>query len=90
MSPVFSAMWMNSVAVAMRDGPEAGLALVDALLARGELAEYHLAYAARADFLRRLARPAEAVAAYRTALALARQEPERRFLEGRIRELEGR
>jgi RNA polymerase sigma-70 factor, ECF subfamily len=78
----------RAVAVAMRDGPEAGLALIDALLARGELEEYHLAHAARADLFRRLGRPAEAAAAYRTALALARQEPERRFIEGRLRELD--
>jgi RNA polymerase sigma-70 factor (ECF subfamily) len=77
----------RAVAVAMRDGPEAGLALVDALLARGELADYHLAHSARADLLRRLGRTAEAAEAYRQALALARQETERRFLEGRIREL---
>jgi RNA polymerase sigma-70 factor (ECF subfamily) len=77
----------RAVAVAMRDGPEAGLALIDALLARGELEEYHLAHAARADLFRRLGRPAEAAAAYRKALALARQEPERRFIEGRLREL---
>jgi len=78
----------RAVAVAMRDGPEAGLALIDALLARGELAEYHLAHAARADLLRRLDRPAEAAAAYRQALDLARQEPERRFIEARLRELD--
>jgi RNA polymerase sigma-70 factor (ECF subfamily) len=80
----------RAVAVAMRDGPEAGLALIDTLLARGELADYHLAHAARADFLRQLDRPAEAADAYRMALALARQEPERRFIEGRLRELDGR
>jgi RNA polymerase sigma-70 factor, ECF subfamily len=78
----------RAVAVAMRDGPLAGLALIDAILARGELADYHLAHAARADFFRRLDRPAEAADAYRKALALARQEPERRFIEGRLRELE--
>jgi RNA polymerase sigma-70 factor, ECF subfamily len=78
----------RAVAVAMRDGPEAGLALIDAILARGELADYHLVHAARADFFRRLDRPAEAADAYRKALALARQEPERRFIEGRLRELE--
>jgi RNA polymerase sigma-70 factor, ECF subfamily len=80
----------RAVAVAMRDGPEAGLALIDAIMARGELADYHLAHAARADLLRRLGRPAEAAAAYREALALARQEPERRFIEGRLRELQDR
>jgi RNA polymerase sigma-70 factor (ECF subfamily) len=78
----------RAVAVAMRDGPEAGLALIDALLARGELPDYHLAHSARADLLRRLGRPDEAAASYRKALALARQEPERRFLEGRLRELD--
>jgi RNA polymerase sigma-70 factor, ECF subfamily len=78
----------RAVAVAMRDGPETGLALIDALLARGELTDYHLAHAARADLFRRLGRPAEAAAAYRQALALAQQEPERRFIEGRLRELD--
>jgi RNA polymerase sigma-70 factor, ECF subfamily len=78
----------RAVAVAMRDGPEAGLALIDALLTRGELADYHLAYSARADLLRRLGRAGEAAASYREALALARQEPERRFIERRLRELE--
>jgi len=77
----------RAVAVAMRDGPERGLALVDALLARGELRGYHLAHAARADLLRRLGRAAEAREAYARALALARQGPERRFLERRLREL---
>jgi RNA polymerase sigma-70 factor (ECF subfamily) len=80
----------RAVAVAMRDGLEAGLALIDALLARGELDDYHLAHSARADFLRRLGRLEAAAAAYRKALALAQQEPERRFLEGRLRELEAR
>lgn len=78
----------RAVALAMRDGPEAGLAAVDAILARGELADYHLAHAARADFCRRLGRPAEAREAYQRALALTRLEPERRFLEQRLRELE--
>jgi RNA polymerase sigma-70 factor (ECF subfamily) len=78
----------RAVAVAMRDGPPAGLALVDAILARGELADYHLAHAARADFLRRLGRSYEAAAAYRQALALAKQEPERRFIEARLGELD--
>jgi RNA polymerase sigma-70 factor (ECF subfamily) len=80
----------RAVAVAMRDGPGAGLALIDTLLARGELAGYHLAHSARADLLRRLGRTAEAAASYREALALARQEPERRFIEGRLRELDQR
>ncbi len=79
----------RAAAIAMRDGPEAGLGLIDDLLARGELAEYRLAHSARADLLRRLGRVAEATEAYRTALALSRQEPERRFLEGRLRELGG-
>jgi RNA polymerase sigma-70 factor, ECF subfamily len=72
----------RAVAVAMRDGPEAGLPLVDALL--GELEGYHLAHAARADLFRRLGRKEEAIAAYGKALSLSRQEPERRFLAGRI------
>ena len=77
----------RAVAVAMRDGPAAGLALIDAILARGDLADYHLAHSARADLCRRLGRAAEAIAAYERALALATQEPERRFLERRIAEL---
>lgn len=74
----------RAVAVAMRDGAAAGLALVDAILARGDLAGYHLAHSARAEFLRRLGRPAEARAAYEQALALAKTEPERRFLRNRL------
>ena len=77
----------RAVAVAMRDGPAAGLELIDAILARGDLADYHLAHAARADLCRRLGRAADARASYEQALALARQEPERRFLEGRLAEL---
>jgi RNA polymerase sigma-70 factor (ECF subfamily) len=77
----------RAVAVAMRDGPEAGLTLIDSILADGELAHYHLAHAARADLCRRLGRTAEARASYRRALELARQEPERRFLERRLGEL---
>ncbi|HSU44804.1 MAG TPA: RNA polymerase sigma factor [Casimicrobiaceae bacterium] len=77
----------RAVAVAMRDGPSAGLALVDAILARGDLGEYHLAHAARADFCRRLGDVQQARASYRRALALARQEPEIRFLERRLAEL---
>ncbi|MGH7789480.1 MAG: RNA polymerase sigma factor [Candidatus Binatia bacterium] len=77
----------RAVAVAMRDGPEAGLALVDALLARGELADYHLAHSARADLCRRLGRTAQARASYERALALTQQEPERRFLARRLSEL---
>jgi RNA polymerase sigma-70 factor (ECF subfamily) len=79
----------RAAAVAMRDGPAAGLARVDALLARGELADYHLAHSARADLCRRLGRTGDARASYARALALARQEPERRFLERRLRELGG-
>ena len=74
----------RAVAVAMRDGPGAGLDLVDALLARGELDDYHLAHAARADLCRRLGRAAEARRAYLRAIALVRQPAERRFLEGRL------
>jgi len=77
----------RAAAVAMRDGPLAGLALIDAILARGDLADYHLAHSARADLHRRLGRTAEAREAYERALGLARQEPERRFLERRLREL---
>ena len=77
----------RAAAVAMRDGPAAGLALVDAILARGDLADYHLAHSARADLCRRLGRTAEARASYERALALTRQEPERRFLERRLSEL---
>jgi RNA polymerase sigma-70 factor (ECF subfamily) len=77
----------RAVAVAMRDGPKAGLALIDAILARGDLTDYHLAHAARADLCRRLGRTAEARASYETALTLARLEPERRFLEQRLSEL---
>jgi RNA polymerase sigma-70 factor (ECF subfamily) len=77
----------RAVAIAMRDGPAAGLGLVDAILTRGDLTEYHLAHSVRADFCRRLGRTTEAREAYKQALALTRQEPERRFLEGRLREL---
>jgi RNA polymerase sigma-70 factor (ECF subfamily) len=77
----------RAVAVAMRDGPEAGLALVDELLARGDLAEYRLAHATRADFCRRIGRLAEARAAYRRALELTQQGSERRFIERRLAEL---
>ena len=77
----------RAVAVAMRDGPAAGLALVEAIHARGDLPDYHLAHAARADFCRRLGRTAEARASYERAIALARQEPERRFLERRLADL---
>ncbi len=77
----------RAVAVAMRDGPLAGLALIDAILAGGDLGNYHLAHAARADLCRRLGRTAEARASYERALGLTRQEPERRFLERRLSEL---
>lgn len=77
----------RGVAVAMRDGPLAGLTLIDAILARGELADYHLAHAARADMCRRLGKSEEARASYMRALSLVRVEPERRFLERRLREL---
>jgi RNA polymerase sigma-70 factor (ECF subfamily) len=79
----------RAVAVAMRDGPAAGLSLIDAILARGDLADYHLAHAARADLCRRLGRAADARASYRRALELAQQEPERRFLERRLQDLPG-
>lgn len=79
----------RAVALAMRDGPATGLAAIDAILARGELADYHLAHAARADLLRRLGRAAEARQAYERALGLARQEPERRFLAARLAALAG-
>jgi len=78
----------RAVAVAMRDGPAKGLELVGALLAGGSLANYHLAHAAQADFFRRLGKNAEARAAYLRALALTTQEPERRFLDRRLAELE--
>ncbi|MGZ8228644.1 MAG: RNA polymerase sigma factor [Burkholderiales bacterium] len=74
----------RAVALAMRDGPEAGIALIEAILAQGDLNDYHLAHAARADLYRRLGRTAEARASYQRALELARQEPERRFLQKRL------
>jgi RNA polymerase sigma-70 factor (ECF subfamily) len=77
----------RAVAVAMRDGPAAGLALIDALLVRGELGAYHLAHAARADLLRRLGNSEAARIAYEQALTLAQQEPERRFLMKRLSQL---
>jgi RNA polymerase sigma-70 factor, ECF subfamily len=78
----------RAVAMAMRDGPAAGLALVDAILDRGDLRDYRLAHAARADLCRRLGKTADARASYKRALALTKQEPERRFLERRLRNLE--
>jgi RNA polymerase sigma-70 factor (ECF subfamily) len=77
----------RAAAVAMRDGPAAGLALIDAILARGELAEYPLAHSARAELCRRLGKTGDARASYERALSLTRQEPQRRFLERRLAEL---
>lgn len=77
----------RAAAVAMYEGPAAGLALIDGLLARGELRDYHLVFSARADLLRRLGRRDEARAAYAQAHAMAKSEPERRYLEKRLREL---
>jgi RNA polymerase sigma-70 factor (ECF subfamily) len=77
----------RAVAVAMRDGPRAGLTLVEGILDRGELADYHLAHAVRADLCRRLGDVSEARASYERALALAEQEPERRFLARRLADL---
>jgi RNA polymerase sigma-70 factor, ECF subfamily len=84
-SPVFHLN--RAVAIAMRDGPEAGLVHIDALLEQGALTNYHLAYSARADLYRRLGRTAEARSAYEKALAPTQQEPERQFLQERIRQL---
>ena len=77
----------RAVALAMRDGPAAGLAILDAILARGELAGYYPAHAVRAELCRRLGRTAEARDSYKRALAITQQEPERRFLERRLAEL---
>src|SRR5262249_6135545 len=77
----------RAVAIAMRDGPAAGLRLVDAILDRGDLRDYRLAHAARGELCRRLGRTADARASFERALGLTRQEPERRFLEKRISEL---
>jgi len=77
----------RAVAIAMRDGPEAGLKHIDAILAQGELANYSLAHSARADMYRKLGRTAEARSSYEKALELTQQEPERRFLLERIRQL---
>jgi RNA polymerase sigma-70 factor (ECF subfamily) len=77
----------RAVAIAMRDGPETGLAHIDAVLAHGELTNYYLAHSARADMCRRLGRTAEARSSYEKALALTQQEPERQFLQARIRQL---
>jgi RNA polymerase sigma-70 factor (ECF subfamily) len=80
----------RAAAVAMRDGPLAGLVLIDTILARGDLGNYHLAHAARADLCRRLGRTVEARASYEQALSLTQQEPERRFLKRRLAELSGK
>jgi RNA polymerase sigma-70 factor (ECF subfamily) len=77
----------RAAAIAMRDGPEAGLLHIDAILARGDLLDYHLAHSARADLCRRLCRIEEARESYERAIGLARQEPERRFLERRLDQL---
>ena len=77
----------RAVAVAMRDGPQAGLELIDAILARGDLADYHLVHSARAELCRRLGKSAEARVAYELALSLTQQEPERRFLAARLADL---
>ena len=79
----------RAVALAMRDGPEASLVLIDDLLARGELQDYRFAHAARADLCRRLGRTAEAADAYRRAIALGRPGPEQRFLQRRLDALQG-
>ena len=78
----------RTVALAMRDGPEAGLEAIDAILSRGDLLDYHLAHSARADFCRRLGRREEARRSYSRALELVRSEPQRRFLEKRILDLD--
>jgi len=79
----------RAAAVAMRDGPEAGLVLIDDILTRGELADYALAHSARAELCRRLGRTAEAIESYQRALGLTKQEPQRRFLDRRLGELHG-
>jgi RNA polymerase sigma-70 factor (ECF subfamily) len=78
----------RAVALAMRDGPDAGLALIDALLARGDLTDYHWTHSARADLWRRKGSMAKARTSYEMALTLARQEAEKRFLERRLAELD--
>ena len=74
----------RAVAVAMRDGPEAGLPIIDELLKKGDLEQYHLAHAAKADLCRRAGKKEQAIASYERALLLARQEPERRLLRQRL------
>jgi RNA polymerase sigma-70 factor (ECF subfamily) len=86
-SPVVALNW--AVAVAMRDGPEAGLPHIEPMLSQQPLSGYHLTHAAHADLCRRAGRLAEAVVSYNKALELARQEPERRFLRRRLAELGG-
>ncbi|VVO06759.1 hypothetical protein PS712_03124 [Pseudomonas fluorescens] len=78
----------RAAAISKRDGPLAGLILVEAILARGDLLDYHLAHSARAEFCRQLGRVVQARAAYQRALELTQQEPERRFIEGRLKALE--
>jgi RNA polymerase sigma-70 factor (ECF subfamily) len=80
----------RAAAVAMRDGPEAGLRLIDDLLTRGELGDYPLTHSARAELLRRLGRTSEATEAYERALSLTRQEPARRFIQQRLEEQRAR
>jgi RNA polymerase sigma-70 factor (ECF subfamily) len=80
----------RAAAIAMRDGPEVGLRLIDKILARGELEDYYPAHAARGELCRRLGRVSDAMAAYKRTLELVTQEPERRFLERRLMELESR
>ena len=77
----------RAVAVAMRDGPEAGLRLIDAILTRGDLSDYHLVYSARAELCRRIGRNEDAKASYERALSLVHLEPEKRFLAKRMKEL---
>ena len=79
----------HAVAVSVQAGADAGLKLMDAIAAEGDLSDYHLLHSARADLLRRLGRIDEAEAAYRRALELVRQEPERRFLLRRLAEIRG-
>jgi RNA polymerase sigma-70 factor (ECF subfamily) len=78
----------RAVAIAMRDGPLAGLTLIEQLMSRGDLSQYHLAHAAVAELSRRLGKTPEARRSFEMALSLARQETERRFLQKRIQELE--
>jgi len=78
---------VQKLVTAMRDGPGVGLAFIDAVLTHGELANYYLAHSARADMCRRLGRIAEARSSYEKALALTQQEPERKFLQERLRQL---